>query len=220
MMSEHMIKEALRYLGYGTHGAEESTLKMVRECFDELKRRAKERIVYRVFDLHMDEAGLIEIGNMRIESRSLSKNLKGCEKVILLGATLGIEVDILMKRYSCTDMARTVVMQACAAAYLEEYLDERQEVIAQEMKEEGYCLRPRFSPGYGDFSILHQRDLLAMTDTARRIGLTMTEGSMLTPTKSVTALIGLSKEYQDCHSKGCETCEKADCIYRRNHLDR
>ena len=75
MMSEHMIKEALRYLGYGTHGAEESTLKMVRECFDELKRRAKERIVYRVFDLHMDEAGLIEIGNMRIESRSLSKNL-------------------------------------------------------------------------------------------------------------------------------------------------
>ena len=124
MMNEHMIKEALRYLGYGTHEAEESTLKMVWECFDELKRRAKERIVYRVFDLHMDEAGLIEIGNMRIESRSLSKNLKGCEKVILLGATLGIEVDILMKRYSCTDMARTVVMQACAAAYLEEYLDE------------------------------------------------------------------------------------------------
>lgn len=216
MTGERMIREAVRYLGYGAHEAEARTLGMIRECFKDLKRTAKERSVYRVFGLCMGEGRLIEIGDMRIESRSLTKNLKGCEKVILLGATLGIEVDILMKRYSCTDMARAVVLQACAAAYLEEYLDERQKAIAEEMKDEGYYLRPRFSPGYGDFSILHQREILGMADTARRIGLTMTEGSMLTPTKSVTALIGLSKEYQDCHIKGCEVCEKTDCIYRRD----
>lgn len=214
-MKNRMIREALRYLGYGACEAEKSTFEMIRECFEELDQTAKERIVYRVFELRMQRDGLIEFGNMQIESRSLSDNLKGCEKVILLGATLGVEVDILMRRCFCTDMARAVVLQACAAAFLEEYLDECQEELSGEMAKEGYFLRPRFSPGYGDFSILYQRDILRLIDTARKIGLSMTEGSMLTPTKSVTALIGLSRERKDCHRKGCDACEKADCRYRR-----
>ena len=66
---------------------------------------------------------------MEIHSRNLSKNLKGCRQVVLLCGTLGIQVDYLIKRYSYTEMAKAVVMQACAAALLEEYLDERQEEI-------------------------------------------------------------------------------------------
>ena len=50
-------------------------------------------------------------------------------------------------------MSRAVVMQACAAAYLEQFCDEIQEKIGIEMEKEGKYLRPRFSPGYGDFSI-------------------------------------------------------------------
>ena len=64
------------------------------------------------------------IENIKIQSKNLAKNLCGCEKVVLLGATLGVQVDQLMKRYTYTNMAKTVVLQACAAAMLEEYLDE------------------------------------------------------------------------------------------------
>lgn len=212
---EHIVREAVRYLGYGKNEADEKTFQLIRECFEELEGIAKKRIVYRVFDLCTTEDGCVEIENMRIRSKGLSKNLKGCDKIILLGATLGVEVDLAMKRHSYTDMARTVVLQACAAAMLEEYLDECQQKIGEEMEKEGYYLRPRFSPGYGDFSILHQKEILAMADTARRIGLTMTQSSMLIPTKSVTALIGLSREKQSCHIKGCEACGKTDCAYRR-----
>lgn len=209
-------KEAIRYLGYGKHMVDEKTLEMIGDSFTELERVAKKRIVYHIFDLKIEDNGRIIIENMQIDSRNLLKNLKGCEKVILLGATLGVEVDLLMKRYSYTDMAKVVVLQSCAAAMLEEYLDECQVAIEKEMEEQGLYLRPRFSPGYGDFSILHQREILAMADTARKIGLTMTESSMLTPTKSVTALIGLSREHADCHIKGCEACKKTDCAYRRD----
>ena len=124
-------------------------------------------------------------------------------------------MDYLIKRYSYTEMAKAVVMQACAAALLEEYLDERQEEIRTEMEKQDLYLRPRFSPGYGDFSILHQREILTLMEASKKIGLTMTESSMLTPTKSVTALIGLSKTQENCHQKGCEVCGKKDCIYRR-----
>jgi len=89
------------------------------------------------------------------------------------------------------------------------------EEIAKELSCEGWYLRPRFSPGYGDFDIRHQEKLLALLQADKKIGLTMTKSCMLTPTKSVTALIGISREQIPCHRQGCEVCEKADCLYRR-----
>ena len=113
-------------------------------------------------------------------------------------------------------MGKSVVLQACAAAYLEEYCDDLQLSIGEELKAQKKWLRPRFSPGYGDFDIHHQDDILRMLDTAKKIGLTLTGGNMLTPSKSVTAVIGLSETETSCHIKGCEACQKKDCAYRRS----
>ena len=146
--------------------------------------------------------------------------MKGCEKAVLLGATLVSGVDRLIRRYSCMDMAKAVVVQACAAAVLEEYLDEWQEDLRMRMERNGYYLRPRFSPGYGDFSIEHQEEFLRLLDSAKKIGLSMTGSSMLTPTKSVTAVIGLSRENTACHKAGCEMCGKSDCSYRRDTVEK
>ena len=157
----------------------------------------------------------MNIEGLEITSRNLAKNMKGCTQVVMLGATLGVEVDMLMKRYSLTEMSRTVVLQACAAAMLEEYLNNWQKSLKEEMTSQGYFLRPRFSPGYGDFSILHQKDILGMLDCAKKIGLTMTDSYMMSPTKSVTAIIGISTEKERCPISGCEACGKKDCAYRR-----
>lgn len=158
----------------------------------------------------------IRIGKMQIASHSLTRNLRGCREAVVFGATLGPAVDVLMRRYSLTDMAKAVVLQACAAAFLEEYCDQIQEEIGEKLEAEGKYLRPRFSPGYGDFDIHHQGEILRMLDAAKKIGLTMTDSYMLTPTKSVTALIGISATRENCHIKGCESCGKQDCPYRRN----
>lgn len=209
------VKEAVRYLGYGRHAVDKKTEGLVRDSFEELDRIAKGRIVYRIFELNISDDGRVKIGELHITSKNLAKNMRGCRRAVLLGATLGIEVDMLMKRYSLTEMARAVVLQACGAAMLEEYLDEWQQEYEKEALKEGFYLRPRFSPGYGDFDISCQEDILRMLDAAKKIGLTITDGHMLTPTKSVTAVIGMSKEKVFCHKKGCEECRKADCIYRR-----
>lgn len=209
-------KEAVRYLGYGKHAVDENTLNLIQESFEELDQIAVKRIIYRIFDMTTPMNGSIMIDDLEIKSKNLEKNLTGCSKVILLGATLGIQVDMLMKRYSYTNMAKVVVLQACAAAMLEEYLDECQTQFEKEFGEQKMYLRPRFSPGYGDFSIEHQKQILMMLDAPKKIGLSMTDSSMLTPTKSVTAVIGLSEKETACHKKGCEECGKADCIYRRD----
>ena len=208
-------KEAVRYLGYGRHAIDERTLGMIQDSFEELDQIADARFVYRIFEIIEQNENELTIGTLKIHSKNLCKNLKDCEQVIVFGATLGTSVDTLMKRYSVLNMTKAVVLQACAAAFLEEYCDKIQEQIASEL-EKGVYLRPRFSPGYGDFSILHQKELLQMLDAPKQIGLTMTEGYMLTPAKSVTAVMGISKEARDCNVKGCEACTKQDCIYRRS----
>lgn len=208
-------KEAIRYLGYGSHAVDDHTLALVESSFAELDQIAGQRIIYRIFDVSFKEKDRLQIGKLDIISKNLGKNLAGCQSAVLLGATLGAGVDMLLRKYALTDMARVVTLQACAAAMLEEYLDECQKNIGEELEKERLYLRPRFSPGYGDFSIEHQEMILRMLDTAKTIGLTMTDSSMLTPTKSVTAVIGVSRSKEPCHIKGCEACEKKDCIYRR-----
>lgn len=189
-------REAVRYLGYGKTAVDEATLLMIRDSFQKLDEISEPKSVYRIFELSFPNDGELQICNLHIKSKSLSKNLDGCEKVVLFGATLGAQVDRQIHIYEISEISRAVVFQACAVAYLEEYCDGIQSQIFDEFADEGKCLRPRFSPGYGDFDISHQKKILSMLEAPKRIGLTMTDAYMLTPTKSITAVIGVgnSKE--------------------------
>ena len=182
---ERRIKEAVRYLGYGRNAADEKTLALIKDAFAELERTAAPRSVCRIFDVDQTKDGRIMIGNMEIDSVSLSRNLKGCAKAVLFGATLGAGTDQLIRRASVSDMAKAVIMQACAAAFLEEYCDEEQLRIGREMEDQGLYLRPRFSPGYGDFDIRYQEPIMRILDCAKSIGLTMTDSFMMTDRTSV-----------------------------------
>ena len=124
---EKRIKEAVRYLGFGKNAADERTLSLIGEAFADLEKEADPRFVCRFFDITHEADGKIRIGTLKISSRSLERNLKGCGKIVLFGATLGPGVDRLITRTSVMDMAKAVIVQACAAAMLEEYCDSRQD---------------------------------------------------------------------------------------------
>lgn len=209
-------KEILRYLGYKkTQNPEEIILSLIDSCIEELKNTVSMKSTYSIFDLSVKEYS-VQIGDtFIIESKNLSKNLQECEKIVLFAATLGSQPDLLMKRYTFTDMTRVAVLQATAAAIIEEYCDECQRKIEEEQEKNKLYLRPRFSPGYGDFDIKHQQQMISILDCPRKIGLTLTDSFILAPSKSVTAVIGLSRKKKDCHIKGCEVCNQLDCAFRR-----
>ena len=213
--TEKRVREAVRYLGFGKNEADERTLELIQQSFKDLEQEAGPKSICQIFDLNHTDDGRLVIGQMEIRSKSLSRNLKGCRQVVLFGATLGAGVDRLMRRISLTDMARAVILQSCAAAMLEEYCDECQKKIAAELEEEHLYLRPRFSPGYGDFSLECQRQLVPALDLGKRIGVTLTDSLLMAPSKSVTAVIGISEIPVNCRIQGCEICQKKDCAYRR-----
>ena len=204
-------REVLRLLGSGEiAGGRLSGL--IRALIEELSERARPKSAYGLWEVHTEQP-IISIGSMRIKSDSLSKHLEGAVYAVLLAATLGAEADALVRRYSAADMERAVAANAICAAMIEAYCDELGREIIKSEKVAGLCASTRFSPGYGDFDMGYQADILLMLNAGKRIGLTLTNGMMLTPTKSVVAVIGFGRGMKNGGDK-CAGCDNVDCIYR------
>jgi len=205
--------EALRYLGYKRGQTPDSATESVfNACIPALERAAGFLNIDRRFPVIREGDGIF-IAGLNLQSRALSRHLEGCEEAYLFAATLGAGVDRLMQVYERTDLPAAVVLQACAAALLESCCDEAQDSIAAALAP-GLGLRPRFSPGYGDLSLTIQPGILRVLDAQKRIGLFCTAHDMLTPTKSITAVIGVRPGCAD-KKRGCETCGMKDCTYRK-----
>lgn len=209
-------REAARYLGYHGVQPDSTVAAMIDECIAEVEDAAVPKAIHERFALHYDAgADVLCVASLHLHSKSLKRNLQGCEEVFLFASTLGIAVDTLIRRSALMDTARGAVMQAAAASVIEAFCDEENEKLRQEASREGLYLRPRFSPGYGDLSIDCQRDFLNLLKAQKNIGLTVTDSGLMVPVKSVTAIIGISATETSCHRQGCEQCAKTDCSFRR-----
>lgn len=207
-------KETLRYLGYRGQEIEEQTMQMIEETTEELERGCMPKSIYREYSCEVAE-GRVNLGGLVIESQNLATNLKGCERAVLLAATIGRAADFMIKKYSVANMAKAAIVQAAGAACIESYVDEVEQSIREDANRRGLYLRPRFSPGYGDFALEHQKDIFRMLECHKRIGVTLTEGNLMMPSKSVSAVIGLtSKERESCQMEKCSLCAKTDCAFR------
>ncbi len=208
-------QEIVRYLGYGKNEPDETVREQIDQCVAELLRASAMKTINRVFPLKHLSTSEILLGETRIESEKLSKHLRNCDKAILFAATLGTAADLLIRRWSVADLSRAVIMQASAAAVIEASCDACQKELSDEAAKEGFYLRSRFSPGYGDFPLSYQKELLSLLDAPKRIGLTVTDSMMLTPTKSVTAVMGLTRERESCNVHKCASCDAVDCPFRQ-----
>lgn len=209
-------REIRRYLGYGRNEGDETVNALIEECLRELTAAASPKSISRAYPLKLLPEDEIDFTVFQAKSRNLSRNLKDCGQVILFAATLGTGVDVLLHKYTKLQMSKAVTMQAAAAAMIEEYCDEENRILKQEYEARGLYLRPRFSPGYGDFPLECQRDITAVLETPKRIGVMLTDSLLMMPSKSVTAVMGVSGKPYRCEVKGCEECAKTDCAYRRN----
>lgn len=196
------MREALRYLGVRTQDAQ--TVAMAEEAFS----RIDAAVTPRHCTAEMSAAEAIGV----FGSDSLARALAGCERAVLLAATLGAPMERLLRQAEAADMLRAAVLHACAAVRIEAYCDAVQASIPG-------AGRPRFSPGYGDFPLSRQRTLLRLTDAQRRIGLYLTGGDMLAPSKSVTAVLGIGPGRADAlPGEKCARCGKRDCAYRKEGM--
>ena len=123
-------------------------------------------------------------------SKTLSIRLSGCREVYLACGTLGAAFDAFQRRVSVTSGADALIVQAIGAAAIEKVMDSIEDEIRAELAQ-GEALVPRYSPGYGDFPLSAQRELLDLLDTSRSVGVSLTDSLLMVPSKSVSAAIGV-----------------------------
>ena len=126
-------------------------------------------------------------------SRKLARHLDGCHAAYLVCGTLGTGFDALLRRVSVMSGADALVLQAVGTAAIEEWMDCVENEIRTELAP-GETLVRRYSPGYGDFPLESQRELLGILDTPRTIGVSLTDTFLMAPSKSVSAVIGVKME--------------------------
>ena len=182
-------REALRYMGV-TGDADSELLALLHSCIEESARAFTPRVCFREVLLRR-EGDLLDLGFARVRSTSLSKALCGCERVVLFAATVGLGIDRLIAAYSRISPARALCLQAVGAERIEALCDTVCKDLQEEYAQKEMSLRPRFSPGYGDLPLELQTDLFKVLDCQHFIGLTLNDSMLMSPSKSVTAIVGL-----------------------------
>ena len=195
-------REILRYAG--SKDGDESLVAILQECLLESQKVLSYRVCY--VKLSIDDFFSFVDGAK--ESKGVQKQLCDCEEVVLFAASVGLGMDRLMEKYSKTSPAKALLCQAIGAERIESLC----EALCGQFKTEYGKVTARFSAGYGDFPLSAQQDIFRLLDCPKHIGVSLTDSLLMTPTKSVTAFVGIGKQNGGL---GCKACEKKDCTLRK-----
>ena len=209
-----MVDDALRFMGVPKEARSGEMAERAYRTFELLEGFIRPRRIWGRFSVLADDRGIRLDEAVRIESGSLARLMAHSRECWVMAVTLGPEVDRRILLAQKQDMLDGMALDACASVRADALCDEVEGEIFRELRE-GEHPTMRFSPGYGDAPLTASADLIALLDATRRIGLAMTRSYMMTPIKSVTALIGISDQNED-RTRDCSRCSAGpDCPYRK-----
>ena len=208
------IDEVLRYMGCPPERADRTLKEQAQACAQEVLAVIRPRWSWRAVDIAFEAEGVRLENGLLLPGADLKAHLSGCERAAVFCATLGAETDGLIRRTERLDMARALILDCCASAAVEAVCDQAEEEIQKSFP--GCSFPFRYSPGYGDLPLMVQGDLLDLLDAPRRAGLCATASHLLTPRKSVTAILGAAQGEIEKKKRSCLGCPaQGGCQYRK-----
>ncbi|QEE14654.1 vitamin B12 dependent-methionine synthase activation domain-containing protein [Promethearchaeum syntrophicum] len=217
-------KEILRYLGGTDKNNDQITDQLIDESIEEVRKISVPKFQYRIFEIKKNQKSIQILNSILVlTGKDIIKHLIHSKKVAIMAVTLGIQVDRKIKYYSNIDLTKAVIFDACATTYIEAISDNLESEIKEIANQSNCNLTYRFSPGYGDFSLKVQDNILKVLNSSRTMGLTVSNEHILVPSKSVTAIIGFEdknikkptgKVQKRADNEKCKTCLRyKNCIY-------
>lgn len=179
--------EILRYAGVKAPYGE--IFALIDQCKEETEKLLSYKACYMLLDLTVT-GDICDFTLFKVNSKSLALALTGCKKAVVFAASIGIGIDRLILKYSNLLQTRALILDAIGNERVEALCDS---LCAEIEKETGLILTKRFSAGYGDLSVDTQRDIFALLDCPRKIGVSLSDSLLMSPSKSVTAFAGLKE---------------------------
>lgn len=198
------VDEALRYMG-GAGAQEDGGRLLMEQMAQEVCSRIRPRWVYRVCAVDKTAEGMyLPEADLLLPGQTAGTMLAECSRAAIMVCTLGVTFDQWLHTEQARDMVRALMLDACGSAWVEAACGEAEKELAGRFPEQ--YLTDRFSPGYGDFPLRVQKRLCASVDSQRRLGVYVTDSSLLNPQKSVTAVVGIAARPQAARIRGCAYC--------------
>ena len=158
---------------------------------------------------------IAESGDLSLTSDAICRHLAEAEEVAVMAVTVGSAVEeAIDSAFSAGEYSRALLLDAAATTATEACADYLNRTVTAEAKKRGLYTAFRFSPGYGDWDITVQDDIVRLSE-GDSIGITVTESSMLIPRKSVTAVIPLRAQKAEALAHGCSACTYQKCPSRK-----
>ena len=115
-------RECLRYAGTTPQAVSEAERELFESCIKEVENKLSYKVCWGRFPIRRTE-DMLEFAALQTTSKALRKNLEGCEEVIVFAATVGLEIDRLIRRYSNLSPAKALFFQAIGAERIESLCD-------------------------------------------------------------------------------------------------
>lgn len=174
--------------------------------------------IWEIYDYNNKTHTIESAQPIQIQGRIVQRHLQSATKIAVLAVTVGEEIEqAVTNHFKQNAYTHSVLLDAAATTAVEMAADAMEKSIKQTARAKGYQTVMRFSPGYGDWDIKFQPEMLHLTG-AHKIGISLTDSMMLIPRKSVTAIIGLVPNGVDCtvtEKHSCGSCNKLDCLARK-----
>lgn len=209
------VKEVQRYAGLAKTNFAETE---IHQACQEVRILSSPMASWEEYDYHSctGEIGSTEI---YIEGQKIRDYLQSAKKLIFLAATVDESVETAITNYfQQGNYTYALLLDAAATAAVETVADELTKMLQYNYARQGYQLLRRYSPGYGDWPIAFQPQMIKLSH-ADQIQVTLTESLMLMPRKSVTAVIGLTPNAGSVIKKplDCQQCTKLNCLARKEN---
>ncbi|MBC8609746.1 Vitamin B12 dependent methionine synthase%2C activation domain [uncultured Ruminococcus sp.] len=209
--------EILRYLGYQGQDISPALEDTLHRCMGRTLEMISPKYLYRRFKIEHRENGIAVLGTpVFLSGQDIRRHLENCEEIYLLCVTVGLEIEREIRTAMLLSPDEGVILDSCATTAVEALADLAEREIAAQCKTEGKNITWRFSAGYGDLPLETQKEIIAAMDTHRKIGLSLTDSLLMTPSKSVTAIIGVTDTTRDPRPNKCDYCNnRAHCAFRK-----
>jgi len=150
--------------------------------------------------------------------RLLAKAIEPATKAALFALTIGQKITDWITELSERDIWTSFIVDAIASELVESLADHLQDRVAEELRAHNLFCGLRYSPGYCDWPIGELPTLLSHVGS-ERIGISLTEGGMMVPKKSIAGLIGFGQDADAVRFNPCDECPRTDCDHRRSTED-
>lgn len=216
VITEINIKEMLRYAGLNK--SQQFSEDLIRWACDEARVLIKPQAIWQKYQYAAGSMG--EWQQTALIGKGIVRHLQNSTEAVIMAVSIGQQLEQAVSRYfQQGEYTRGLLLDAAGTTAVETAADSVNQLIREQAAKNGMTITSRFSPGYGDWDITVQPEIVSLAK-GEQIGITVTESCMLIPRKSITAVIGLQpdKPLSIClpaDSNNCEACTKTNCIARR-----